>query len=171
MIVSSVVSPWVLYLLEIILLCAPHVIYRIVYILSNILHGSRGIIRKSDVRILRHQTRGVFRNQSNIYKTIYCENSDRRKVVNYFFQKAPSQMFDWVPNTPLQAGWFYQCQILMFRLDPGKKHYKYKHNFEICFISILSKENGKKISARFKMEILLRKQEAACRTEDLKDSY
>ena len=59
----------------------------------------------------------------------------------------------------------------MFRLDPGKKDYKYKHNFELCFISILSKGNGKKINAKFKMEILLRKQEAACQTEDLKDSY
>ena len=29
------------------------------------------------------------------------ENSSRRKVVNYFYQKALSNMFEWVLNTPL----------------------------------------------------------------------
>ena len=31
----------------------------------------------------------------------FCENSKRLKTVNYFRKKAPSQMFDWAPNTTM----------------------------------------------------------------------
>ena len=33
---------------------------------------------------------------------LFSENSSRLKSINYFGKKIPSQMFDWVLNTPLQ---------------------------------------------------------------------
>ena len=33
---------------------------------------------------------------------IFCENSERLKAVNDFRKKAPSEMFDWILNTPLE---------------------------------------------------------------------
>ena len=41
------------------------------------------------------QYRSVFRTQSNIYDEGFL-------AVNYLRKKAPSQMFDWILNTPLQ---------------------------------------------------------------------
>ena len=49
---------------------------------------------------------GVFRTQPNIYDGAFCENSSRLLAVNYFRKGAPSQMFDWVLNTPPQFGVF-----------------------------------------------------------------
>ena len=41
---------------------------------------------------------GVFRTQLNIYDgAFFFEN----KAVNYFYKKAPSWIFEWIPNTPL----------------------------------------------------------------------
>ena len=45
--------------------------------------------------------RGVFSTQSIIYDGVFYENSKQLKTVNYFFKKAPSQIFGWVRNTPL----------------------------------------------------------------------
>ena len=45
-------------------------------------------IHNMDIGSLHISCRGVFRTQSNLH-------------VNYFSKKAPSQMFDWILNTPL----------------------------------------------------------------------
>ena len=34
---------------------------------------------------------------------LFCENSRRNIAINYIFEKAPSQMFDSVLNTPLDV--------------------------------------------------------------------
>lgn len=36
-------------------------------------------------------------------KKVFCENSQQKRVlaVNFFRKTSPSQIFDWVPNTPL----------------------------------------------------------------------
>ena len=34
----------------------------------------------------------------------FFENNDRLSAVNYFYKKVPSQIFDWVLNTPLRNG-------------------------------------------------------------------
>ena len=45
-------------------------------------------------------TRGVFKTLLNINDKSFCENSFRLKIVNYFRQNAPSNMFYRVLNTP-----------------------------------------------------------------------
>ena len=52
-------------------------------------------------------TRGVFRTQSNIYGGLFCENSKQPLAVTYFLEKAPSKMFGWVLNTPLNTIIFF----------------------------------------------------------------
>ena len=58
-----------------------------------------------------------------MYVYIFCENSQRPYHVDYFYKKAPPQIFDWISNAPttggavnefVVAGW---CRWRYLRLD------------------------------------------------------
>ena len=57
--------------------------------------------------MLRYVHRGVFRTQSNICDSVFCENN-LRLISAFFLNKAPSQMFDWFLNTPVVLGTEYE---------------------------------------------------------------
>ena len=49
------------------------------------------------------QGRGVFRTRPKIYEGAFLWKEFAAKTRNYFHKKAPSKIFDWVLNTPLQG--------------------------------------------------------------------
>ena len=53
--------------------------------------NDKGKLFKSVCNIM---TRRVFRTQSNIYDGVFCEDSYRLKVINYFCKNPLSWMFD-----------------------------------------------------------------------------
>ena len=82
-----------------------------------------------------------FRTQSKIYEEAFLRKQVAAKSHNYFCKKAPSQMFDWVINTPLQGllqKFYYLKRPTMkyseYCIGKGtQKTFKYIECFQLAF--------------------------------------
>ena len=86
-------------------------------------------------------TRGVFRTQSSMHDGAFLRT--QFTAVNYFCQKAPFYIFDWVLNTPLYSHTsFYNYLAQMFC------SYKFIENLKKTVLKIIAKYIGTRLRWR-----------------------